>query len=67
MELRPPAPTGRLGPFFAGIWLFFLLNPLLEGWARRDEVRGVVGMVSTIAFAAVYMACGSGSAPTGSG
>jgi two-component system sensor histidine kinase DesK len=51
-----PAPVGRLGPFFAGIWLFFLLNPLLEGWARRNEVRGVLGMVSTIAFAAVYMA-----------
>jgi two-component system sensor histidine kinase DesK len=50
-----PTPVGRLGPFFAGIWLFFLLNPLLEGWARRDELRGVVGMVSTLAFAAAYM------------
>ena len=26
-----PGPTGRWGPLFAGIWLFFLLNPLLEG------------------------------------
>ncbi|MDX6373376.1 MAG: two-component system, NarL family, sensor histidine kinase DesK [Nocardioidaceae bacterium] len=51
-----PTPAGRLGPFFAGIWLFFLLNPLLEGWARRDEVRGILGMVCTIVFAAVYMA-----------
>ena len=47
--------TGRLAPLFAGIWLFFLLNPLLEGWARRDEVRGVLGMVTTLLFAGVYM------------
>jgi two-component system, NarL family, sensor histidine kinase DesK len=54
----PPAPgsASRLGPLFAGIWLFFLLNPFLEGWSRRDEVRGVLGMVCTVAFAAVYMA-----------
>jgi two-component system sensor histidine kinase DesK len=51
-----PGSTGRLGPLFAGIWLFFLLNPLLEGWAHRDEVRGVLGIVCTLAFAAVYMA-----------
>ena len=52
-----PAPTsvGRLGPLFAGIWLFFLLNPLLEGWSRRDEAEGVLGIATTLAFAAVYM------------
>ena len=50
-----PAPVGRLGPFFAGIWLFFLINPFAEGWSHRDELRGVVGMVSTVAFAATYM------------
>jgi len=50
-----PQPAGRLGPLFAGIWLFFLINPLAEGWQHRDEVRGVVGMVSTVAFAGVYM------------
>ena len=50
-----PGSTGRMGPVFAGIWLFFLLNPLLEGWAHRDEVLGVLGMVSTLAFAAAYM------------
>ena len=47
---------GRLGPFFAAIWLFFLVNPLLEGWAHRDELRGVLGIVVTLAFAAAYMA-----------
>ena len=50
-----PTLGGRLGPLFAGIWLFFLLNPLLEGWAHRDELRGVLGMLFTVAFAAVYM------------
>jgi two-component system sensor histidine kinase DesK len=50
-----PTPVGRLGPLFAGIWLFFLLNPLLEGWDRRDQLRGIVGMVTTVVFAATYM------------
>jgi two-component system, NarL family, sensor histidine kinase DesK len=54
-----PDPTlvrvGRAGPVFAGIWLFFLVDPLLEGWQHRDEVAGIVGIVATVAFAAVYM------------
>ncbi|MDF1604198.1 histidine kinase [Nocardioides sp. YIM 152315] len=45
----------RLGPVFASVWLFFLVDPLLEGWAHRDEARGIVGMVATVAFAGVYM------------
>jgi two-component system, NarL family, sensor histidine kinase DesK len=52
---RTPAPVGRLGPVFAGIWLFFLLNPFLEGWAHRDSPRGAAAMVLTVAFAAAYM------------
>ena len=51
-----PAPIARLGPLFAGVWLFFLLDPLLVGWRHRDELSGVVGMLATLAFAAVYMA-----------
>jgi two-component system sensor histidine kinase DesK len=50
-----PNRLDRLGPLFASIWLFFLLNPLLEGWQRRDEIAGVVGIVATLAFAATYM------------
>ena len=50
-----PGSTGRLGPLFAGIWLFFLLNPFLEGWAHRDEARGILGMVCTLVFAGVYL------------
>jgi two-component system sensor histidine kinase DesK len=54
-EFVTPTPVGRLGPLFAGIWLFFLINPLAAGWDRRDELTGVVGMASTVAFGAVYM------------
>jgi two-component system sensor histidine kinase DesK len=50
-----PGRLDRLGPFFAGIWLFFLINPLLEGWTHRDEISGVVGLVATVVFAAAYM------------
>jgi two-component system sensor histidine kinase DesK len=50
-----PHQMGRLGPLFAGVWLFFLLDPLLTGWQHRDEAGGVVGMLATIAFAVVYM------------
>ena len=32
-----------------------LLNPLLEGWAHRDEARRRPPMVPTLAFAAAYM------------
>ncbi|CAN5556646.1 sensor histidine kinase [soil metagenome] len=46
---------GRLGPWLAGIWLFFLATPLLEGWRHRDEVGGVLGMIVTVVFAVVYM------------
>jgi len=51
-----PTQVGRLGPLFAGIWLFFLLDPLAEGWKHRDEVRGMLGIVATVLFAAFYMA-----------
>lgn len=50
-----PTPTGRLGPWFALVWLFFLGDPLLTGWDRRDELAGVAAMVVTVAFAALYM------------
>ena len=53
---EPTAAGSRLGPFFAGIWLFFLVNPLLESWSRRDELEGVAGIVCTLSFAALYMA-----------
>ena len=54
-DQRTRTDLGRYGPLFAGIWLFFLVNPLLEGWDHRDETSGVVGLVATVAFAATYM------------
>ena len=55
-ETRSPTPVGRLGPLLAFLWLFLLLDPLLEGWAHRDEPRGRLGVASTLAFSAVYFA-----------
>ncbi len=56
MSETRPNQMGRMGPWFAGIWLFFLTDPLLTGWAHRGELRGVVGIVATLSFAVVYMA-----------
>ena len=61
-----PAPTtgdasplipraSRLAPWFAALWLFFLLNPLLAAWARRDEPRGIAALLVTVAFGAAYL------------
>jgi two-component system sensor histidine kinase DesK len=52
-EDRETVPR-RWGAFFALIWLFYLLNPLEAGWKHRDTVHGWVGIVATVAFAAVY-------------
>jgi two-component system sensor histidine kinase DesK len=51
---RPGGPR-QWGPIFATVWLFYLLNPLEAGWEKRDEVAGWVGMVGTVAFAAIYL------------
>jgi two-component system sensor histidine kinase DesK len=51
------SPLSRRGALFAAIWLFFLIEPLRAGWAVRDTVGGVIGMVTTVAFGAVYMLC----------
>jgi two-component system sensor histidine kinase DesK len=40
---------------FAAIWLFYLLSPLSAAWDRGD-VRGWIGLVATLSFAAVYLA-----------
>jgi two-component system sensor histidine kinase DesK len=44
----------RWGVLFAGIWLFYLLSPLSAAWSRHD-LRGWVGVVATLIFAAVYL------------
>jgi two-component system sensor histidine kinase DesK len=45
----------RWGLMFSAIWLFYLLSPLSAAWNRRDELRGWVGIVATVVFAAVYL------------
>ncbi|WP_209021949.1 sensor histidine kinase [Nocardioides sp. 503] len=56
-EPAPPGShIGRAAPFFAGIWLFFLLEPLTEAWDHRDELRGMLGILTTLVFALVYLA-----------
>jgi two-component system, NarL family, sensor histidine kinase DesK len=46
---------GRLGLLFAGVWLVFLVDPLGVGWSHRDTVRGWVGILAVLCFAAVYL------------
>jgi two-component system sensor histidine kinase DesK len=53
-EDRPTGPR-RWGLMFAGIWLFYLLSPLSAAWSMRGELRGWIGIVATLVFAAVYM------------
>jgi two-component system sensor histidine kinase DesK len=50
---RPTGPR-RWGLMFAAIWLFYLLSPLGAAWDRQD-LRGWIGVVATLAFAAVYL------------
>jgi two-component system, NarL family, sensor histidine kinase DesK len=54
-DVDRPSGARRWGAVFAGIWLFYLSAPLSAGWDRRDEVRGWIGIVATLAFAVVYM------------
>jgi two-component system sensor histidine kinase DesK len=39
---------------FAAIWLFYLLSPLSTAW-DRGGVRGAIGIVATLFFAAMYL------------
>jgi len=50
---RPAGPR-RWGLMFAAIWLFYLLSPLTAAWDRQD-LRGWIGVVATLAFAVVYL------------
>ena len=45
---------GPLGPWLATLWLVFLVPAFLDGFQHRDRLGGILGMVSTVAFAALY-------------
>ena len=67
-----PCPSQRWaagGPWFAAIWLFFLLDPLLVAWRHRDTVSSVPRLwLLTLAFCdGVHVCCGfcpAGTVPT---
>jgi len=44
-----------IGLFWAGIWLFFLLSPLLDSLRRLDQPKGWIGSIAVVAFAALYL------------
>jgi two-component system sensor histidine kinase DesK len=51
---------GRLGVLFASIWLVFLADSFRTAWdiawKGTNELRGWVGLLATLAFAACYVA-----------
>jgi two-component system sensor histidine kinase DesK len=56
MSNRPfDDPRRRWAPFFAGLWLLYLVQPFSDSWKHRSDWHGWVGMVATVAFAAVYV------------
>lgn len=48
-------PPGRWGALFAAIWLVFLIDPVRTAWDLRGSVKGDIGLVTTLAFAALYL------------
>lgn len=57
MSQNPPLhrPLGRWGPWFAAIWLVFLIDPVRVAWDVRDTAAGDVGLLATLAFAVLYL------------
>ncbi len=53
-DLGQPVGPRRWGLVFAGIWLFYLISPLSAAWDRHD-LRGWVGFLATLVFAAIYL------------
>ena len=58
-EASTVMPRGRGGIIFAAVWLIFLADSLhkawLLAWNGRDTIAGLVGLVTTVAFAAAYL------------
>lgn len=54
-SLELPLPPRGPGTWLAAVWMFFLVNPLLEAWDHRDEARGMLGILAVLLFAAGYL------------
>lgn len=46
---------GRRSPWFAAVYLFFLVDPIIAGWQMHDRLRGLAGIATTVAFGTCYM------------
>lgn len=44
-----------IGLFWAGIWLFWLLSPLVTSLRRLDRPSGWIGSIAIVVFAALYL------------
>ncbi|WP_237700579.1 sensor histidine kinase [Janibacter sp. HTCC2649] len=48
-------PLGRRGPWFAAIWLVFLIDPVRVAWDAHDTAKGDIGLLATLAFGTLYI------------
>ncbi len=55
-DLTPREPRDYLPyqRFLSLLWLVYLAEPFLAGWAARSTVRGAVGLVAVVAFGVLY-------------
>ncbi|WGL50682.1 histidine kinase [Nocardioides sp. BP30] len=52
-----PWASGRrwgAGPWLGAIWLIFMVPALVDGWQARGELHGVIGLIATLSFMALY-------------
>jgi len=44
-----------MGLLFASVWLVFLVPALQDAWRDRDSLRGWIGILALVGFAATYV------------
>ena len=61
--MTPPAEfeaaagnASRATMLLGGVWLLFMVEPVVSQWSRRDEPSYLLAVVALVAFAAVYLA-----------
>ena len=47
--------ASRVTLLLAGLWLVFLVDPVLSQWSRRDEPVYLLGIAAALAFSATYL------------